>query len=213
PPAGAEAARAARRHGARAAHLRHRPGERADGGHHGLRRRTLETPATGWGGGRGRDRASSTFPLSTTRALVVPSDAPTPPPPPPAPPGAAAAGAGPPPVPADAEVLLLGPPWEAADDLARAGAAAAGARFGTTRMTLDRLAARLATPALASTGRAPASGLSLVAVAARAVHRLGAGLPYFAPVAARPGFPPAGARPPARGPAEGGPRAAATHTP
>src|SRR5262249_21295793 len=133
----------------------------------------------------GRDRAFSTSPVSTTRALVVASDAAT---------RLAAAADWLAARPADAEVLLLGPTWEAADDLARAGAAAAGARFGTTRMTLDRLAARLATPALASTGRAPATRLSFVAGAARAVHRLGAGLAYFAPVAARPGFPPAVAR-------------------
>jgi hypothetical protein len=54
----------------------------------------------------------------------------------------------------------------------RAATAAAGARFGTLRLTLDRLAVRLATPALARDRVAPASGFSLNAVAARAVHVL-----------------------------------------
>src|SRR5207249_10644686 len=67
-----------------------------------------------------------------------------------------------------AEVLVVGPSWEACDDLVRAPAAPTGARFGTFRLTLDRLAVRLATPALARDRCAPATGLSLSAVAARA---------------------------------------------
>ena len=96
----------------------------------------------------------------------------------------------------DAEVLVLGPSWEACDDLVRAATVATGARFGTVRLTLDRLAVRLATRTLARDQRAPATGLSLAAVAARTVHlALGEhGLGYFAPVADRPGFPLAVAR-------------------
>src|SRR5207244_1326831 len=96
--------------------------------------------------------------------------------------------------PLDAEVLIVGPTWEACDDLVRG--AAARARFGTVRLTLDRLAARLAALVLAADERVPAGGLSTIAVAARAVHLLRAegGLRYFAPVAGRPGFPAAVAR-------------------
>ena len=96
--------------------------------------------------------------------------------------------------PLDAEVLIVGPTWEACDDLVRG--AAAPARFGTVRLTLDRLAARLAALVLAADERVPAGGLSTIAVAARAVHLLRAegGLRYFAPVAGRPGFPAAVAR-------------------
>ena len=93
-------------------------------------------------------------------------------------------------------MLVLGPSWEACDDLVRAATVATGARFGTIRLTLDRLAVRLATRTLARDQRAPATGLSLAAVAARTVHlALGEhGLGYFAPVADRPGFPLAVAR-------------------
>jgi RecB family exonuclease len=96
----------------------------------------------------------------------------------------------------DAEVVVVAPTWEAADDLVRAVVSRSGARFGTTRLTLDHLAARLAAGWLAADDRAPASGLLLGAVAARVIHRLlteGA-LSYFAPVATRPGFPTAVAR-------------------
>ncbi|HLY39527.1 MAG TPA: PD-(D/E)XK nuclease family protein, partial [Candidatus Binatia bacterium] len=92
--------------------------------------------------------------------------------------------------------MVVGPSWEACDDLVRGATLAGGARFGTVRVTLDRLAVRLAAPLLAADGLAPATGLSLNAVAARAVHLLRAegGLGYFAPVADRPGFPLAVAR-------------------
>src|SRR5205823_14515424 len=56
-----------------------------------------------------------------------------------------------------AEVLVVGPSWEACDDLVRATTARTGARFGTLRLTLDRLAVRLATPALARDRCAPAT--------------------------------------------------------
>src|SRR5262245_51668403 len=74
--------------------------------------------------------------------------------------------------PRDAEVLVVAPSWEACDDLARDVALASGASFGTVRLTLDRLAARLAVRALVAHGLAPARGLSIAAVVARAVHRL-----------------------------------------
>ncbi|MCW5890810.1 MAG: PD-(D/E)XK nuclease family protein [bacterium] len=95
-----------------------------------------------------------------------------------------------------AEVLVVAPTWEACDDLVRQQLGAAGARFGVVRLTLDRLAARLAAPALARDGLAPATELGMAAVAARAVHRLheAGTFRFFAPVADRPGFPPAVAR-------------------
>src|SRR5881296_583742 len=72
--------------------------------------------------------------------------------------------------PLDAEVLVVAPTWEACDDLVRGGVG--HARFGTVRLTLDRLAARLAALVLAAGERVPASGLAAVAVAARTVHLL-----------------------------------------
>ncbi len=98
--------------------------------------------------------------------------------------------------PPDAELLVVGPVWDACDDLVRGALGPAGARFGVVRTTLPRLAARLAAAALAAEGRAPVTDLGLLAVSARAVHRLAAAraFTYFAPVADRPGFPPAAAR-------------------
>ena len=98
--------------------------------------------------------------------------------------------------PAGAEVLVLAPTPEAGDELVRGAAVAKGALFGVLRLTLSRLAGLLAARALAAEQRTPASGLSLDAVAARAVHMLAAdgALRYFAPVADRPGFPRAVAR-------------------
>jgi RecB family exonuclease len=98
--------------------------------------------------------------------------------------------------PADAEVLVVAFTWAACDDLVREVTVRAGARFGITRLTLDRVAARLAAPALARAGRTPATALALDAVAARVVHQLGAGavLSHFAPVVDQPGFAPAVAR-------------------
>lgn len=95
--------------------------------------------------------------------------------------------------PNDAELLVVAPAWDAADDLVRGALGPAAARFGVARTTLRRLAARLAAPALAGRGLAPVADLGLLAVAARAVHGLAAadGFTYFAPVADRPGFPPA----------------------
>lgn len=91
--------------------------------------------------------------------------------------------------PADAEVLVIGASAQAADELVRQ-ATHGGARFGIHRTSLPRLAALLARPALAASGRAPASTLSLTAVATRATHllRQGRALGYLDRVAHRPGF-------------------------
>src|SRR5262249_36630526 len=95
--------------------------------------------------------------------------------------------------PPDAELLVVAPSWDACDDLVRGALGPAGARFGVVRTTLGRLAARLAAPTLAGRDLAPVTDLGLLAVVARAVHRLAAAnaFTYFAPVADRPGFPPA----------------------
>jgi RecB family exonuclease len=99
-------------------------------------------------------------------------------------------------LPADAEALVIAPSWEACDDLVRGALGPVGARFGVMRTTLGRLAARLGAPDLAARGCVPVTELGLLAVAARAAHRLAAerAFTYFAPVADRPGFPPALAR-------------------
>jgi RecB family exonuclease len=98
--------------------------------------------------------------------------------------------------PRDAEVLIVGPNWEACDDFARQAVARDGARFGVVRLTLDRLAARLAAHELAAAGAAPTSALSRTAMVARAVHFLveASRFTYYAPVAGSPGFAAAVAR-------------------
>src|SRR5262245_16344864 len=95
----------------------------------------------------------------------------------------------------DAEALVVAASWDACDDLVRGALGPAGARFGVARTTLGRLAASLAAPGLAADRRAPVTELGHLAVTARAVHRLTAALGYFGPVADRPGFAPALARP------------------
>jgi len=92
--------------------------------------------------------------------------------------------------PADAELLLVAGNARAADEAVRALTVASGARFGTHRFTLARLAALLAREPLAALGRAPVSTLSLTALAARATHLLRArhALGYLDGVAPRPGF-------------------------
>lgn len=99
-------------------------------------------------------------------------------------------------LPRDGEALVIGASWEACDELVRDDVRTGGARFGLVRATLGRMAGMLAAPALALRGCAPASALSLDAVATRAVHQLTAArrLGYFGPVAERPGFPLAVAR-------------------
>ncbi|HEY8515122.1 MAG TPA: PD-(D/E)XK nuclease family protein [Candidatus Binatia bacterium] len=91
---------------------------------------------------------------------------------------------------ADAELLVVAASQQAADELVRDATRAHGARFGVHRTTLGRLAALLAVPGLARERLAPASQLSLTAVAARATYRaLKEGrLPYLGRVADRPGF-------------------------
>jgi RecB family exonuclease len=98
--------------------------------------------------------------------------------------------------PRDAELVVVGANREACDELARDDVRAQGARFGLVRATLGRVAGALAAPTLAARGCVPASGLSLDAVAARAVHQVIVAdrLRYFTPVANRPGFPLAVAR-------------------
>jgi RecB family exonuclease len=93
----------------------------------------------------------------------------------------------------DVGALVVAPTWEACDDLAREAIVACGARVGLVRLTLDRLAVRLAARALARRGLVPPSGLSVAAVVARAVHRLATDgqLGRFAPVGRHPGLPPA----------------------
>lgn len=91
----------------------------------------------------------------------------------------------------DRPVVVCADTWDACDELVRGTLGENGARFGLVRLTLDRLALRLARARCAGAGRAPLGGLADVAVAARAVHRVAArsGLGRFAPVADRPGFP------------------------
>ena len=93
--------------------------------------------------------------------------------------------------PLDREVVIVAHSVEAANDFLMRTAAARRASFGIRRFTLNSLAARLAQPILAKSGAASASGLSFVAVVARAIHslHLDGKLTYFEPVAKRPGFP------------------------
>jgi ATP-dependent helicase/nuclease subunit B len=94
-----------------------------------------------------------------------------------------------------AEVMVLAARQPAADDLVRA-LSARRALFGVHRMTPARLLGVLCAERLFRDGRAPAAGLGVEAVAARAIAKLAAAgvLGYFAPVADRPGFPGALAR-------------------
>lgn len=96
----------------------------------------------------------------------------------------------------DAEILVIAATREAGDDFVRQASIKAGARFGLTRTTLERLAAKIAAPILARDRRAPTTPFSFLAVAARGVHLLMAesALSYFSPVAQRPGLPAAMAR-------------------
>ena len=92
--------------------------------------------------------------------------------------------------PRDTEVLLVGASRGAAVDLAARVCATRGATFGLHRLTLGRLAARLATIDLAKRGVAPASPLAIEAVVMRAVADAVARglLEYFTPVAKSPSF-------------------------
>jgi CRISPR/Cas system-associated exonuclease Cas4 (RecB family) len=94
------------------------------------------------------------------------------------------------------EVLLLGAPRGAVDDLARTIAMEKGATFGLHRLSFTQLAARLAAAELAASGHAPSSALGYEAVAARAAFEAAKdeALDYFSPVSSTPGFPKALAR-------------------
>ncbi len=94
------------------------------------------------------------------------------------------------------EALVVAPNWESADDLLREAANARGALFGIHRLTLNRLAGLLVAETLAERNLAPAVGLTLTAIAARAAHVLARSnaLGYFEPIADRNGFAPAIAR-------------------
>ena len=98
--------------------------------------------------------------------------------------------------PPDAEIQIVSSTREAGDEFVRNAAFKSGARFGLTRFTLNHLAASLAATELARAGLVPASGLALIAVAARSIHLLhrAGRLSYFKPVAEKPGFPVAVAR-------------------
>jgi hypothetical protein len=94
------------------------------------------------------------------------------------------------------EAVVVGATRGAADDFVRAIAAARGATFGLTRLSLTQLAARLAVADSSGPRRAPATQAGTEAVAARAVFDAVAAddLAYFTPVARLPGFPAALAR-------------------
>lgn len=96
----------------------------------------------------------------------------------------------------DREVLVLVPHPIAADQVIHAIVADWGSRFGIQRFTLNRLAARLAAPELARRQVLPCTPLSLIAVVARAAHRVveGGDAGRLATAATRPGFPRAIAR-------------------
>ena len=92
--------------------------------------------------------------------------------------------------PAAREILVIASVKEAGDDLVRAFAVSRGAMLGVHRLTLNRLVGLLAAEELADAGLAPADGLAVEAVAARAVFRLApsGALAHFEPVLDRPGF-------------------------
>jgi hypothetical protein len=94
------------------------------------------------------------------------------------------------------DVWIVAASRGAADDLARAIAADAGATIGLHRYSLAQLALHLSGAILAADDRAPATYLGSEAVAARATFDAlrDGGLTYFAPVANTPGFPRALAR-------------------
>ena len=93
-------------------------------------------------------------------------------------------------------LLVIGASGEAAFDLVREAARARPAGFGWHRLTLQRLAASLAAPALAARGLSPLGSLSLEALCARMLHVLArqGGLRVLGPVASMPGTPRALAR-------------------
>src|SRR5207302_45570 len=91
----------------------------------------------------------------------------------------------------DRPLWVVGATLEAAADLAREIAREREAGFGWQRTTLGRLAGALAAPLLAERRLAPAAGLPLEALCARAVHQLAqrGQLGPLAAIAERPGLP------------------------
>jgi ATP-dependent helicase/nuclease subunit B len=91
----------------------------------------------------------------------------------------------------ESPLLVVAASRGAADEFALALAAARGATFGITRVSVAELVARLALPALAGHGLTPSAPLSDEAVAARVADALAKenALDYFGPVAGMPGFP------------------------
>ncbi len=90
-----------------------------------------------------------------------------------------------------AEMLVLAATREAADDLVRELTLSRRATFGIQRASPLQLASRLSVPAMTEGGLAPATGLAVQAVAARAafeVHARGE-LNTLGPVIEFPGFP------------------------
>jgi len=94
------------------------------------------------------------------------------------------------------ELLIIGHSIEAAANFCLSIANGRDALFGTRRLTLNGLAARLAQRSLAHAEIVPATALSFNGIVARAIYLLNAEnkLTYFAPVATKPGFPIAVAR-------------------
>jgi ATP-dependent helicase/nuclease subunit B len=97
---------------------------------------------------------------------------------------------------AGSEALIVAPNWDAADDLLRALADERGAVFAIHRLTLDKTISILATETLAERNLAPAVGLTITAIAARAIHKLtrSNSLGHFGTIADRHGFAAAVAR-------------------
>ena len=94
------------------------------------------------------------------------------------------------------ELLIISHSIEAATNFCLSVASGRDALFGTRRLTLNGLAARLAQRSLAQSETVPATALSFNGIVARAIYLLNAQdkLTYFAPVATKPGFPIAVAR-------------------
>jgi ATP-dependent helicase/nuclease subunit B len=91
----------------------------------------------------------------------------------------------------DARMLVLGASRDAADDLVRELTLSRHATFGIERASPLQLASRLALGPMAERGSAPATGLAVQAVAARAAFEVNARreLQVLEPVIAFPGFP------------------------
>jgi hypothetical protein len=99
-------------------------------------------------------------------------------------------------LPPGAEALIVAANWDAADDLLRGMVDERSAAFAIHRLTLDKTISLLSSETLAERGLAPAVGLTVTAIAARAIHMLARSnaLGHFAPIADRHGFASAAAR-------------------